>query len=70
MIERGHRPCLAAEALTHHGVARLVRLHELQRDGPVESQLARPVEDPNAADAHDALDLVAGEGGAGCQHSD
>ena len=68
MVERGERPGLAAKTLSNHGVARHFGLDQLERDGPVEPHLAGPVEDPDPADAHDALDLVAGEDGAGGEH--
>ena len=68
VVERGQRPGLAAQTLADHRVARHLGLDELERDGPVEPQLAGPVEDPDPARADDALDLVAGEGGAGSEH--
>ena len=46
VVERGHRPRLAAQSLPDHGVARDLGLDQLERDGPVEPQLAGAVEDP------------------------
>ena len=43
-------------------------LHQLERDRPVEPQLAGAVEHPDPARADDALDLVAGDRGAGGEH--
>ena len=54
VVERGHRPGLAAQALPDHGVARHFGLDQLERDGPVEPQLAGAVEDPDPAEADDA----------------
>ena len=68
VVERGHRPGLAAQALADRPARRHLGLHQLERDRSVEPQLAGAVEDPDAARADDALDLVAGDGGAGREH--
>ena len=68
VVERGHRSGLAAQTLPNHGVARHLGLDQLERDGPVEPQLASAVEDPDPAEADDALDLVSGKCGAGSEH--
>ena len=50
VVERGHRPGLAAQPLPDHRVARDLGLDQLERDGPVEPQLAGAVEDPDPAE--------------------
>ena len=68
VVERGYRPGLSAQALPDHRVACDCGLDQLQRHGPVEPQLAGTVEDPDPAEADDALDLVSAEDGAGREH--
>ena len=65
VVERGQRPGLAAQSLTDHRVARHLGVHKLERDGPVQAQLAGSVEHADTAGAHNALDLIAGDDGPG-----
>ena len=69
VIERGDRSGLAAKPLPHHRVARQVGLDQLQCYGPVEPKLASPVQNPDPAEADDALDLVSGKCGPRLEHS-
>ena len=69
VVERGNGSGLAPQTLTNHGVARHVALDHLECDGPVEPQLASAVEDPDPAQADDALDLVSGKSRAGSKHA-
>ena len=64
MIERGSKARLAQEALAERAIVRELGRDQLQRDGPVERELGRPVDDPHAAAADDTVDPVAGELGS------
>ena len=64
MIERGREARLAQEALAERAIVRQLGRDQLQRDGPVERELGRPVDDPHAAAADDTVDPVAGQLGS------
>ena len=68
VVQSGHCSGLAAQALPHHGVSRYLWRDHLERDRPVEPQLASAVEGPDPADADEALDLEPSQGGARRQH--
>ena len=64
VIDRGGEHRLALEALAELAVAREVLGDQLQRDGALERDLSRAIDDAHATLAGDAVDLVAREDGA------
>ena len=64
MIERGREARLAQEALAERAIVGELGRDQLQRDGAVERELGRPVDDAHAAAADDAVDPVAGQLGS------
>ena len=61
MIEGGREARLAQEALVERAIVRKLGRDQLQRDGPVERELGRPVDDPHAAATDDTVDPIAGQ---------
>ena len=64
VVERGRDPRLGDEAPPEARVLRQLGRDQLERDGPLERQVDRRVDDAHATAAEDALDAVAGEHGA------